>query len=142
MQKYIHNMLQFFELFEKLKYETVEYGSSFTTILFKLKDKSKMEEFQIFLLKYLRLTDTVFLYRDDTLLVILEETTIRWAIRLNESLREKIEEKWFDYDYFCASIQGEFIDSDEKLLKSLNKRLDIAIELNSKECIHALSDND
>ena len=142
MQKYIHNMLQFFELFEKLKYETVEYGSSFTTILFKLKDKSKMEEFQKFLLKYLRLTDTVFLYRDDTLLVILEETTIRWAIRLNESLREKIEEKWFDYDYYCAAIQGEFIDSDEKLLKSLNKRLDISVKLNSKECVYDLSDND
>jgi len=142
MQKYIHNMLQFFELFEKLKYETVEYGSSFTTILFKLKDKSKMEEFQKFLLKYLRLTDTVFLYRDDILLVILEETTIRWAIRLNESLRERIQFKWLDYDYYCAAIQWEFIDSDEKLLKSLNKRLDIAVKLNSKECIYALSDND
>ena len=142
MQKYIHNMLQFFELFEKLKYETIEYGSSFTTILFKLEDKSKMKKFQIFLLKYLRLTDTVFSYRDDTLLVILEETTIRWAIRLNESLRERIQFKWLNYDYYSSAIQWEFIDSDEKLLKSLNKRLDIAIKLDSKECIHALSDND
>jgi len=76
MQKYIHNMLQFFELFEKLKFSTSEYGSSFTAMLFKLKDKSDINDFQIFLLKYLRLTDTVFSYRDDTLLVILEETTI------------------------------------------------------------------
>lgn len=138
MQKYIHNMLQFFELFEKLKYETQEYESSFTAMLFKLKNKSEIEEFEIFILKYLRLTDTIFSYRDDTLLVILEETTIRWAMRLNEGLRERIEFKKLDYDYFCAAIQWDYIESDEKLLKSLNKRLDIAIESNSKECIYSL----
>ena len=141
MQKYVHNMVQFFELFEKLKFETIEYESRFTAMLFKLKGKSDIDDFEKFLLKYLRLTDTVFVYRNDTLLVILEETTIKGAIHLNQLLKERINSKWFKFKYYCAAIQWDFIDSDKKLLKSLNKRLDIAIELKSKECIHALSDN-
>jgi chorismate mutase len=70
----------------------------------------------------------------------LEETTIRWALILNDWLRNKIEKKWFKYDYYCAAIQWDFIDSDEKLLKSLEKRLKIAKDLDSKKCIHNLSE--
>jgi GGDEF domain-containing protein len=118
-----------------------KYGSIYTAMLFQIKDESRINEFWDFLLKYLRISDTVFSYRDNKLLVILEETTTRWSMILNESLRERIEKKWFKYDYYCASIQWDFIDSDEKLLKSLNKRLKIAKQLKTKECIHALSDN-
>ena len=138
MQRYVKNIVNFFELFEKLKFEMEKYGSIYTAIIFELKDKSRLNEFSDFLLKYLRISDTVFSYRDWKLIVILEETTLRWALILNENLRERIENKWFHYDYFCAAIQGDFIDSDEKLLKSLKKRLDIAIETNSTDCIYNL----
>lgn len=141
MQRYIHNTVDFFELFEKLKFETEKYGSIYTTMIFKLKDWSRINEFWEFLLKYLRISDTVFSYREDELIVVLEETTLRWALILNEGVRERIDIKWFQYDFHCAAIQWDFIDSDEKLLKSLNKRLEIAVELNTTECVHNLSDN-
>ena len=98
-------MIQFFELFEKLSFEIKKYGSTYTAMLFKLKDKSKMKDFQIFLLKYLRLTDTVFSYREDTLLVILEETSVRGAISLNKLLKERIEFKSLKFELYCAAIQ-------------------------------------
>jgi len=138
MQRYIHNMVDFFELFEKLKFEMEKYGSIYTAMIFELQDKSRLNEFSSFLLKYLRISDTVFSYRENKLLVILEETALRWSLILNNNLREKIENKWFEYNYYCSAIQWDFIDSDEKLLKSLKKRLDIAINNNLKECIHNL----
>lgn len=138
MQKYIRNIVNFFELFEKLKFEMDKYGSIYTAMIFELKDKSKMNEFSEFLLKYLRISDTIFSYRDNKVLVILEETTLRWALILNDNLKERIESKWLKYNYYCAAIQWDFIDSDEKLLKSLKKRLDIAINDDIKECVHDL----
>ena len=136
MQRYVRNIVNFFELFEKLKYEMDEYGSIYTAMIFRLKDESQIEDFSKFLLKYIRISDTVFSYRDNKILLILEETALRWALVLNENLKERIKHKWLDYDYHCAAIQGDFIDSDEKLLKSIKKRLDIAIEKDNWECIH------
>jgi hypothetical protein len=52
-----------------------------------------MNEFREFLLKYLRITDTVFSFSDNKVLVILEEATIRGTLLLTENLREKIIEK-------------------------------------------------
>jgi len=140
MQRYIHNLIDFFELFEKLKFEMDRFGSIYTGVLFELKDDSRLNEFGDFLLKYLRISDTVFSVRKDRILVILEETTLRWALLLNEWLKEKIKEKWFKYNYYCSAIQWNFIDSDEKLLKSLKKRLKIAKKQNLKECVHDLSE--
>jgi hypothetical protein len=77
MQRYIHNTIDFFELFEKLKFEIEKYGSIYTAIIFDVKDESRLNEFGNFLLKYLRISDTVFSYKENKLLVILEETTIR-----------------------------------------------------------------
>ncbi len=138
MQKYVHSMIDFFELFEKLKFTMDKYGSIYTAILFKLKDPTRLAEFQEFLLKYLRISDTVFSYWQQQVLVILEETSIRWAIILDEQLREKIKEKWFSYNYYCSAIQGNFIDSDEELIKNLKRRLEFAQKINSDECIHNL----
>lgn len=139
MNKYVNNMESFPEIFEKIKFTSEKYGSNYTAILFKLKNDSIIHEFQEFLLKYLRISDTVFSYNKTKVLVILEETSIRWAIVLNEKLREKINEKWFKYDYFCAAMQWDFIDSHEKLIKSLNKRLKIAKECSTSKCVHSLS---
>ena len=140
MQRYIHNLIDFFELFEKLNFQIKEYDSTYTAMLFELKDESRINEFGSFLLKYLRISDTVFNIRNDRFLVILEETNLRWALILNKEIRNKIEKKWFTFDYYCSAIQWDFIDSDEKLLKSLKKRLKIAKKNNLKECVYDLSD--
>ena len=142
MQKYIHKIMDFFELFEKIKFETEKYWATYSAMMFEIKDESRISEFQKFLLKYIRISDTVFSYKESKVLLILEETTIRWALLLNERLREKIEQKWFKYDYYCAAIQWDFIDSDEKLIKSLKKRLKKAHECSKGECIHSLSCDD
>ena len=142
MQKYTHKIEAFSELFEKIKFEMEKYWATYTAIMFKVEDKTRLNAFQDFLLKYLRISDTVFSYSASKILIILEETTIRWALILNERLREKINEKWFKYDYYCAAIQGDFIDSDEKLIKSLKKRLKKAEECNATECVHSLSCED
>ncbi len=140
MQRYIHNQVDFFELFEKLKFEMDEYDSIYTAMIFEIKDEYRLNEFGSFLLKYLRISDTVFTYRKNKLLVILEETTLRGALILNDWIRKKIKNKWFIYDYYCSAIQWNFIASDEKLLKSLEKRLELAHKLESDECIHDLSE--
>lgn len=142
MQKYIHKIEEFSELFEKIKFETEKYWATYTAIMFKLKDNSRLNEFQEFLLKYIRISDTVFSYSKSKVLLILEETTLRWWLIFNEKLREKINEKWFKYDYYCAAIQWDFIDSDEKLIKSLKKRLKKAHETKSNECVYSLSNED
>ena len=142
MQKYIHKIMDFFELFEKIKFETEKYGATYSAMMFEVKDESRINEFQEFLLKYIRISDTVFSYKESKVLLILEETTIRWALLLNERLREKIDQKWFKYDYYCAAIQWDFIDSDEKLIKSLKKRLKKARECNATDCVHSLSCED
>ena len=139
MLKYIHDIENLPELFDKIKYETEKYGASYTAMIFHLDDESGLNEFGEFLLKYLRISDTLFTYSKHKLLVILEETTLRGALILNERLREKIEEKWFKYDYYCAAVQGEFIDDVEKLKKRLKKRLKKAHECKAKECVYSLS---
>ena len=93
MQRYVRNIVNFFELFEKLKYEMDEYGSIYTAMIFRLKDESQIEDFSKFLLKYIRISDTVFSYRDNKILLILEETALRWALVLNENLKERIKHK-------------------------------------------------
>ncbi len=140
MQRYIHNILDFFELFEKLTFSMKKYDTVYSAILFEVKDETRINEFTSFLLKYLRISDTVFAYRKTKILVILEDTTLRWALKLNTELRNKMKEKWFSFDYYCSSIQWNFIDSDEKLLKALRKRLKIAKKKNFKECIYDLSE--
>jgi hypothetical protein len=45
MQRYIHNQMDFFELFEKLKFEMEKYGSIYTAMLFQIKDESRINEF-------------------------------------------------------------------------------------------------
>ena len=142
MQKYIHEIKHFPELFEKIAFEMEKFWASYTAIMFELKNDSKLDEFEKFLLKYIRISDTVFSYSSSKVLVILEETTLRWAFILDEKLREKIKEKWFKYDFYSAAIQGDFIDNEEKLIKSLKKRLKKAREENSNECIHSLSSAD
>ncbi len=139
MQKYVHKIETFPELFEKITFETEKFWASYTAMMFEIKDSSRLNEFQDFLLKYIRISDTVFAYSSNKILVILEETTLRWAFILNERLREKIKEKWFKYNFFSAAIQWDFIDNYEKLLKSLKKRLKIAREENTKECVHSLT---
>jgi len=139
MQKYIHSTERFPELFEKLKYSTEKYGEPYTAIMFKLKDESRLNEFQEFLLKYLRITDTVFNISEKIILIILEETTLRGALSLNEKLREKIAEKWFSHKYYCASMQWDYIDYYQELLKSLKKRLKKAKECKTDDCVHGLS---
>lgn len=142
MQKYVHKMEEFEELFEKIKYETEKYWAVYTAIVFELKNSSLLEDFQAFLLKHLRISDTIFEYTDSKILVILEETTLRWSLILNERLKSKIEEKSLKFDYYCATIQWDFIDSDEKLLKSLEKRLEKAHSCPENECVYSLSCDD
>ena len=139
MQKYIHKIEKLPELFDKLSYETEKFGASYTALMFELRNKDKLNEFWKFLLHYLRISDTVFKYSNTKLIVILEETTIRWAILLNEKLREKIEEKWFKYNFYCSATQWDFLEHSDELLKALKKRIKIARDCDSTDCIHSLS---
>jgi len=138
MQKYVHEMEEFPEFFSKLHYWMEKYWAIYSALLFKVKDKTRLNEFREFLLKYLRITDTVFSFSENKVLVILEEATIRWTLLLTENLSEKIKEKWFAYDYYCSAVQWDFIDSEDKLYKALKKRLKIAKEGNIKECVYSL----
>lgn len=139
MIKYIHDLKELPDLFEKLKYETERYGASYTAMLFDLNDPSYYDEFWEFLLKYLRISDTVFTFSKKKILVILEETTVRWALILNNRLREKIKEKWFTYEFHCAAVQGNFISNVDKLKRKLKKRIDKAKEMKTNECIFTLT---
>ncbi len=139
MQKYIHKMNKLPELFDKLKYESNHYGSSYTAIMFDIADESKMKDFSKFLLKHLRISDTIFIYSETKILVILEETTIRWALILDEKLREKIIEKGLGCKFYCWAVQWTFIDDLKSLKVALEKRIEKAKNTNSDECEFDLS---
>ena len=139
MQKYIHKIDKLPELFDKLSYETKKFGASYTAVMFELHNKNRLNEFWEFLLHYLRISDTVFKYSETRLVVVLEETSIRWAILLNDKLRDKIDEKWFKYHFFCSAIQWDFLEDSDELLKALKKRIKISKNCDSNECIHSLS---
>lgn len=142
MQKYIKQMDLFQELFEKLSYESETFWATYTALMIDLLDETKMEDFWGFLLKHLRISDSIFYYSSTQYIVILEETTLRWAIILNDKLREKILEKWLDYNFYCSATQWNFIDNDELLKKTLKKRLNKAKRLKTKECVYTLSNLD
>jgi len=135
MQKYVHKIEDLEKLFDKLKFETEKYDSVFSAILFRLDDSSRISEFQEFLLKYIRISDSVFMVSDNKVLLILEDTTIRWAINFGEDLAKKIKQKGFSYKYYCSAIQWDYIESEKKLLKSLKKRLKKAKEEKRRECV-------
>lgn len=137
--KYIHKIEELPDLFEKLTYESEKFGASYSAMMFDVNQKSRLNTFWDFLLHYLRISDTVFVYSKTKLLVILEETTLRWALLLNEKLREKIKEKWFKYKYDCSAIQGDFIEDAKALEKALKKRLKKAKECPDNGCAHSLS---
>jgi len=139
MSKRIQNIKSLWELFEKIKYESEKYWASYTAMMFYVKDTDKIEDFSKFLIKNLRISDTIFSYSKHKILVILEETTIRWAMILNDRLREKIKDKELKHDYHCSAIQWEFIWDLESLTKGLIKRLNKARECNTINCVSELS---
>ena len=140
--KYIHDLKNFPELFEKLTYETEKFGASYTAMLFEVQDELLFNTFWEFLLHYLRISDTVYKYSDTKYLVVLADTSVRGGLLLNEKLREKIKEKWFKYIYFCGLTQWDFIENHKSLEKALKKRLKIARESKTKEAIYSLSSID
>lgn len=138
MQKYIHKLEDFSKIFDKLSYSMDKYWATYSVMMFEIKDSNRIAEFEDFLLKYIRITDTIFSYSKGTILLLLEETTIRWALLLEENLREKIKDKWFKYDYYSSAVQWDYIEKEKKIYKALKKMLKIAKEDNKKECIYNL----
>lgn len=139
MQKYINEMSKFPELFEKLNYESEKFWATYTAILIDVIKKERMPNFWDFLLKHLRISDTIFVYSKTKMLVILEETTLRWALLLNDMLREKIKEKWFKYKYYCSAAQWDFQEDYKSMEKALKKRLKKAKEFKTTDCVYSLS---
>ena len=135
MQKYVHKIEEFDELFKKLSFGSEKYWSIYSAIMFKLEDSSRYRDFIEFLLKYIRISDTIFYYSENKILIILEDTTIRWAINLTQNLSEKIKEKWFTYKYYVSAIQWDYIETEKKLFKALKKRLKKAKEENIEDCV-------
>ena len=135
MQKYIHKIEDFDELFEKLKYESEKYWAIYSAIMFKLEDSSRLADFQEFLLKYVRISDTIFSIPENKVLLILEDTTIRWALNFVESLSKKIKEKWFTYKYYCSAIQWDYIEKEKQLIKALKKRIKKAKKEKIENCV-------
>ena len=139
MLKYIKKISDFSDLFEKLHYENEKYWATYTAMIFKIYDEKNLKDFEKFLLKYIRITDHIFEYSKTKLLVILEETTIKWAFKLHNDLKNKISKKEFLFDFYSSAIQWDFIETEKKLLKGLIKRIKIATKENSKNCVHSLS---
>lgn len=139
MQKYINEMSNFPELFEKLNYATEKFDATFTVVMIDVIKKERTPSFTDFLLKHLRISDNIFLYSKTKFLIILEETTLRWALLLNDMLRVKIKEKWFKYKYYCSAAQWNFQESHNSMIKTLNKRLKKAKEFKTTDCVHSLS---
>jgi len=142
MQKYIHKMSELPELFEKLNFESEKFGATYTAIMFEIINSEKYIDFWKFLLKELRISDTIFSYSKTKILVILEETTLRWALLLNNELRKEIEDIWYKFKFYCSATQWNFIDNDMSLEKTLEKKLSKAKKLKTKECIYSLSSVD
>jgi len=46
-------------------------------MMFKIDNNKELEELEIFLLKYIRITDHIFEYSNKKILLILEETTLK-----------------------------------------------------------------
>jgi len=138
MIKHIHKISELEKLFEKLKYENEKYWAIYSAMMFELKKEEHLKDFEHFLLKHLRITDSIFSVSKDRVLVILEETTIRWVQLLSNDLKNKIKKKELKYKYYSSAIQWNYIESEKKLLKSLKKRLKIAKEEDIKECIFEL----
>jgi hypothetical protein len=110
--------------------------------MFEIINSEKYIDFWKFLLKELRISDTIFSYSKTKILVILEETTLRWALLLNNELRKEIEDIWYKFKFYCSATQWNFIDNDMSLEKTLEKKLSKAKKLKTKECIYSLSSVD
>jgi hypothetical protein len=136
--EYIHELWDFSKLFQKLKFSMEENWAIYSAIIFVIKDEKKLNEFRKVLLKYSRITDTVFSFYDAKTLIVLEDTSIRWSLDLEKKIRKKIKEKWLNYEFYSSAIQWDYIDTEKKLYKSLKKRLDIAKEKKKKECVYNL----
>jgi len=139
-QKYVFNMKEFEKLFDKLSYWSEKYWLIYTAVLIYLEDETRIAEFREFLLKYLRITDSVFDFSKHKTLLILEDTTLRWALNLIEELKNKIKEKWFSFKFYCSAIQWDYIEKEKSLIKALKKRLKIAIHKKKKSCVYDLED--
>ena len=135
MQKYVHKIEEFDELFKKLSFGSEKYGSIYSAMMFQISNKERLADFEEFLLKYIRISDTMFSFSEDKIFLVLEDTTIRWAINLCENLSEKVEEKWFTYKYFVSAIQWDYIETEKKLFKALKKRLKKAREEKIENCV-------
>jgi len=135
MLKYVHKIEEFDELFKKLNFSSEKYWAIYSAMMFRIEDSSRLSEFENFLLKYIRISDTVFSFSENKVFLILEDTTIRWAIKLAENLKNKIKEKWFTYKYYCAAVQWDYIETEKKLYKSLKKRLKKAKEEKAEDCV-------
>ncbi len=133
----IKSKKDFYDLLEKLKFENERYWGAFTLMIFKLK-KGNFDKFVHFLLDNLRISDSVFVY-EDKVIVILEETTIRWAFILNNRLWEVIQENKLGFDYFCWVLQLDYITKTENVIPYLEKRLAIAEKRQLKECVDDIS---
>lgn len=139
MYKHIHQMSDFPELFEKLNYESEKFWATYTAIMFDVMKKERLQSFSEFLLLHLRISDNIFIYSKTKVMVILEETTLRGALLLNDMLREKINEKWFKYKYYCSAAQWDFQETYISLEKTLKKRLKKAKEFKTTDCVYSLS---
>jgi len=139
MIKYVKNIKDFSKLFEKLSYENEKYWATYTAMMFKINNNEELEKLELFLLKYIRITDHIFEYSNKKILLILEETTLKWALNLNDILKKQLKKKNYNLNFYSSAIQWDFIEKESKLLKWLLKRLKIAEDEKTKKCIHSLS---
>lgn len=84
-------------------------------------------------MKYIRITDHIFEYSNKKILLILEETTLKWALNLNDILRKQLKKKNHTFNFYSSAIQWDFIEKESKLLKWLLKRLKIAEDEKTKK---------
>ncbi|MDQ7009262.1 MAG: hypothetical protein Q9M94_03140 [Candidatus Gracilibacteria bacterium] len=138
MKKDIHNLGDFSELFNKLKFSMEEHGAVYSAMIFVIKDEDKLVDFRNFILENTRITDSIFSFYDNKTLIVLEDTNIRLALSIEKNIRKEISQKGLKYNFYSSIIQGDYIETEKKLYKSLKKRLDIAKKKDLEECVYSL----
>jgi PleD family two-component response regulator len=108
-------------------------------MMFDITKKERIKKFWDFLLDNLRITDTVFHYHKTKFIIVLEETSIRRALLLNDSIRKKIKKCWCKFKFYSSAIQWDPMEDTESIIKALRKRLKKAKANKRTDFIHSLS---
>lgn len=139
MHNYIHKMDDFSELFDRLEYKEEKFWVHYSAMMIDIIQKDRLEKFWKYLLEYLNKSDTIFYYSKTKVIILLEETAMRWTIHIHNKFRKKLKHHWIKFKFYSSAIQWHWIEDIESLIKSLKKRLKKAKHCKTNELVYSLS---